>query len=305
MTKIGVVIGRFQAAYLTDAHRSILQRAALNEDLLVVLLGCSQAINTKRDPLDFLMRNQLIQSWAKTETTRPVLVYPIHDHPSDAEWVKSVDRLLFDTFLASGEVTLYGGHDSCLSTYNRNGGKYKTMEYPQLAGVHASEMRKRIKPEPTYDFRAGMIYAAESRFTSVFPVVDVLVRKPVDFGYDLLLGHKKTDPDDRYRLIGGFVDPKDPTLEYTVGREVKEETGCEIGQLRYAGSHKVPDYRYRGPEQVMSSVFVADYVFGNPKVGNPKAGDDLYYLRWFSVKEARRVIIEEHRPLLELALRLA
>ena len=54
-----------------------------------------------------------------------------------------------------------------------------------------------------------------------------------------LLGHQATWPQERFSALAGFVEPGE-TPERAVVREVAEEVGVEVGNLRYAGAQPWP-----------------------------------------------------------------
>lgn len=88
-------------------------------------------------------------------------------------------------------------------------------------------------------------------FPRIHPCIIVLVRK----GDELLLVRKAEWADNRFGLVAGFVDFGE-NLEETVVREVREETGIEVENIRYTGSQCWPF-----PSQLMTG-FVADYAGG-------------------------------------------
>lgn len=55
----------------------------------------------------------------------------------------------------------------------------------------------------------------------------------------LLLAHNRRMPSKRYSVLAGFVEPGE-TLEQTVAREVREEVGIAVGDIRYFGSQSWP-----------------------------------------------------------------
>jgi bifunctional NMN adenylyltransferase/nudix hydrolase len=78
---------------------------------------------------------------------------------------------------------------------------------------------------------------------------------------------------------------------------VAEETGIEITDPIYVGSHLVDDWRYRDePDKIKTLLFRATLLYGKPE---PK--DDIERLTWVVADELQpSIIVPEHRPLLEL-----
>jgi len=107
-----------------------------------------------------------------------------------------------------------------------------------------------------------------AHFPHIHPCVIVLVRR----GRELLLTRKAGWPPGRYSLVAGFLDFGE-CLEEAVAREVREETGVTVSNVRYVGSQSWPF-----PSQLMAG-FVADYVAGEVVVETTELED----ARWFSI----------------------
>jgi NAD+ diphosphatase len=86
----------------------------------------------------------------------------------------------------------------------------------------------------------------------------------------VLLARKAEWAPGRYALVAGFVDNGE-SLEGCVRREVKEEVGVEVGEIRYVGSQNWPF-----PSQLMCG-FVAEYAGGDVVVDTTELED----ARWF------------------------
>ena len=103
-------------------------------------------------------------------------------------------------------------------------------------------------------------------FPHIHPCAIVLVKR----GNELLLTRKAEWIPGRYSLVAGFLDFGE-SLEECAIREVREETGIEICNVRYVGSQNWPF-----PAQMMAG-FVADYVSGDIHVDRHELED----ARWF------------------------
>lgn len=103
-------------------------------------------------------------------------------------------------------------------------------------------------------------------YPHLHPAVITLVRD----GDRVLLARKSIWAPGRYALIAGFVDNGE-SLEGAVRREVKEEVGVDVDDIRYVGSQNWPF-----PSQLMVG-FVARYAGGEVKV-DPEELEDA---RWF------------------------
>ena len=106
------------------------------------------------------------------------------------------------------------------------------------------------------------------QFPASHPCAIVLVRR----GNEVLLIHKPEWTDGRFSIPSGFVDPGE-SLEECAVREVFEETGIEIRNLRYVGSQNWPF-----PSSLMSG-FTADYAGGELQIETAEIDD----ARWFPV----------------------
>lgn len=103
-------------------------------------------------------------------------------------------------------------------------------------------------------------------YPHLHPAVIVLVRD----GDRCLLARKREWAPGRYALVAGFVDNGE-CLEGAVEREVKEEVGVDVKDIRYVGSQNWPF-----PSQLMVG-FVASYAGGAVKVDE----EELEDARWF------------------------
>lgn len=105
------------------------------------------------------------------------------------------------------------------------------------------------------------------RFPAIAPAVITLVYK----GDKMLLGHNVNFPDGLFSLFAGFNEAGE-SLEETVRREVREEAGIEIDNIRYFGSQSWPM-----PNSLMVGFF-AEYAGGEVCPD----GEEISDISWFS-----------------------
>lgn len=94
--------------------------------------------------------------------------------------------------------------------------------------------------------------------TEVFPSVSPAVIVLIERGDEALLVHARTFSKPFYGLVAGFVETGE-NLEECVAREIREETGLEVRNIKYFGSQPWPY-----PSQIMIG-FTADYEDGELK----------------------------------------
>jgi len=110
----------------------------------------------------------------------------------------------------------------------------------------------------------------QHHFPRIHPcVIGLIVR-----GDELLLVRKPEWVTGRFGLVAGFVEFGE-SLEEAMVREVEEETGLQVGNLRYIGSQSWPF-----PSQIMNG-FVADYTGGDLKLQE----DELEEAAWYKLTE--------------------
>jgi NAD+ diphosphatase len=107
-------------------------------------------------------------------------------------------------------------------------------------------------------------------FPKISPAVIVLVEK----GEKVLLGRASRFHGNLYSVLAGFAEPGE-SLEDVVRREVMEEVGIEVKDVRYFGSQPWPY-----PDSLMIG-FTASWAGGEISVDN----DEISDARWFSVHE--------------------
>lgn len=149
-----------------------------------------------------------------------------------------------------------------------------------LANWHAAHVRCPRCGEPTESVSAGAERRCAADGTLHFPRTDpaviMLVTDPTDRA---LLGRQASWPSGRYSTLAGFVEPGE-SAEQAVIREVAEESGVIVTDVRYLGSQPWPF-----PASLMLG-FMARATDQQPVAD----GDELSEVRWFSRDEYAEAI---------------
>jgi len=100
----------------------------------------------------------------------------------------------------------------------------------QFCGQCGTRMEVRSSERATECPRCGLL-----QFPRLSPAIIVLVER----GSEFLLVRARRHPTGLYSVVAGFVEPGE-TLEEAVAREVREESGLTIKDIRYFGSQPWP-----------------------------------------------------------------
>ena len=114
-------------------------------------------------------------------------------------------------------------------------------------------------------------------YPRIFPCIIVAVRK----GEQLLLAQHNRHKGSMYTVIAGFVEVGE-TLEQCVAREVEEETGIKVSNIKYFGSQP-----WAFPSSLMMG-FIADYAGGEIRIDRTELVD----AQWFDFNQLPEVAPE-------------
>lgn len=124
-------------------------------------------------------------------------------------------------------------------------------------------------------------------------IVCAIVKKDGRF----LLGKKSENVgpySNTWHLLGGGVDLENETLEEAMRRELKEEAGIEVGELKRVSfdEDREPDKKGELTHYIFQ-VFETEY-----KSGELRANDDIHELRWVEKEELKNLPLT--RPSIKL-----
>jgi NAD+ diphosphatase len=88
-------------------------------------------------------------------------------------------------------------------------------------------------------FRAGWGRKCSACGAEQFPRIDPVVIMLAEHGGRVLLGRQPQYPPGRYSALAGFVEPGE-SIEEAVAREIEEEAGLEVDNVRYVASQPWP-----------------------------------------------------------------
>lgn len=297
-TTTGVVIMRAQIDELHAGHRSLIDYAIAENDQVLVFVGYNDVRCMPGNPLSVTQRIRMISDAYPGK----IVVQPLPDSKEsdpiigNRNWSLSVDAVI-QGYVSNAAVTLYGGRDSFIPAYS---GVYKTKELPEVPGISATAIRKRLTAESivTKEQRQGWIACIYNQYPVMDNVCDTaLVSKDWQ---RVWLGRRTENGVPGFN--GGFQDASDVSDEQTAERENHEEVaGVERGEAIYIGSVLVDSPRYRpskGKCQMRSRLFAFECLSGTPK-----GADDMPFGAWYPLTvETREVIKVIHRDMFDLLL---
>ena len=145
--------------------------------------------------------------------------------------VEDAAREIAPPFEVVGLRALYGAVDEAIF-----GVAARAVQIVEWAATHRFCGRCATPTERTPGERAMRCpECGLSAYPRIAPAIIVLVRK----GDQALLAHGARFPMPFYSTLAGFVEPGE-SVEETLVREVKEEVGIDVGDLRYFGSQSWP-----------------------------------------------------------------
>ena len=150
-----------------------------------------------------------------------------------------------------------------------------------LANWHATHTHCPRCGTPTVTVAAGHAQRCpvdgSEHFPRVDPAVIMLVTDPDD---RCLLARNRRWPERRVSILAGFVEPGE-SAEQAVAREVGEETGITVGQVRYMGSQPWP---------MPQSLMLGFRASAAGDLGIRVDDDEIAEAHWFSRDELRSAL---------------
>lgn len=126
----------------------------------------------------------------------------------------------------------------------------------------------------------------------VYPTVDCAIFYSNTYD-EIYLARKPNQ--DKWRFVGGFVDPNDFSYQQAALREAFEETGLECKLGEFVTSVKINDLRYKDKEDKIITTMFTMFSRNDEKA---KPMDDISELKLFNFSLLREDdFVPEHRDL--------
>lgn len=143
-TSIGTIIARMQVPYLTESHRNMIKTIQNRHQRVVILLGVSTEVS-KSNIFPFGFRRQMILPLLRVHD----VILPLLDSKDDNKvWVERVDNLISALLSPSESAILYGGRDSFIPYYKKDGGVFETQELLPEDNDSGTELRSIASTKP-------------------------------------------------------------------------------------------------------------------------------------------------------------
>jgi bifunctional NMN adenylyltransferase/nudix hydrolase len=290
---VGVVLGRFQLPSLHVGHKALIRKVLELHQKAVIVIAETPISFNRRNPLTGKLRKALLDAEFAGQSVQVVV---LKNNESDEIWSRNFDQLLTST-VPDANFIIYGARDNSLRHYS---GQYQTEVIDLDLPTSATKVREKVAHEypkgkrALKNFAAGVIHTTAHIFPVSYTTMDLAVIREDQGTLQTLLCYKEQYQ--KWFFCGGFIDPTDETILDAVKREKTEELGInlEIGDYKFLGDYKINDWRYRGTEHGIRTMFHV----GTRLWGEAKAGDDIDMVQWFDLNRAEEIIADEHKPLL-------
>ncbi|KGH44739.1 MULTISPECIES: NAD(+) diphosphatase [Modestobacter] len=203
--------------------------------------------------------------------------------PEDAIYLGEADGVAYGALRTPRSLTVGGRPVDSWAGLREVGGALGDLDaglLVQAVGIIEWHERNRFSPitgAATTIERAGWVQRDPDSGREVFPRTDPAVIMLVHDGGDrCVLGRQAVWPAGRFSILAGFVEPGE-SAEAAVAREVAEEVGIAVTDVRYVSSQPWPF-----PQSLMLG-FVARATSEELRIDH----DEIEEARWFSREELR------------------
>ena len=76
--RVGIIVGRFQNAFVHEGQQNLINFVLENNDKIVIFIGKSEVINTKKNPLPSNIVKQMVETYMKGITEKEFYIHFIN-----------------------------------------------------------------------------------------------------------------------------------------------------------------------------------------------------------------------------------
>ncbi len=320
-----IFIGRSQPFH--TGHESVIRKALLLSDKVIVLIGSAYQPRTVRNPWDFNEREALMRCIFSEEENRRILAFPLLDYIYNNQlWIKSVQQLIagvvHNKIASKPIIGLIGHQKDSTSDYLTQFPQWKREEVANYKNISSTDIRERyfggqefisllssniaialekFKKTNAYKEVSNEFYFIKkyksawdnAPYAPMFVTVDAVV---IQSGHILMIERKAQPGQGLMALAGGFLDANE-TLKSAVIRELREETGIKVPEPVLRGSitkTQVFDDPHRSARgRTITHAFLIE--LKGDKLPKVKGGDDASKAFWLPFAEVKpEIMFEDH-----------
>lgn len=304
-----VVIGRFQPFHI--GHMCLVNHAFKIANHVIIVIGSHNAPISMRNPWTTSQREECIRAAISESCFNQLTLIPLHDSAYNfTDWIMRVQQKI-TAVSGDGTVAIVGHYKDDTSYYLNYFPQWTLDKLPtQADGISATDIRNAIfedrfgdiehylpdnvmtiiknwtksdlfeKLQDEYRFIQNYRKKWESApYPPIFVTADSVV---IALGHVLLVKRKVNPGKGCYALPGGFVNHNE-SIQKACLRELKEETGLDVGSKELNGSLKLThvfDHPLRDPRgRVITHAFM--FELNVKTLPHIEAGDDAQDVQWF------------------------
>lgn len=273
-------------------HWAMVAEAAEKHRDVLIVLGVPRTYELEDNPLNYEIRRQMVLNAVSAFPKNTFRVIQSESRNVDYATRSRLFDEMIEALYPDRTVLPYGARESFIDKYT---GKFPVHRVETTYFGSGTALREQIKIRHTRDFRAGIIWTKQNQRSMGFPAIDVLI---ANRNTNRLILVRKHD-ENGWRFPGVLFDPdRDESYEGAAARCIKKEVPTVSTTSPFVvQSLKIDDWRLkRSRHKIITMLCSAAYSSGDP---SPGAG--LGEARWFDRSDFCDSLVEEHRPLGQIA----
>lgn len=330
---LAVLIGRFQPFH--NGHLGLLHIALSTAKKVLVVIGSAHQARTPKNPFTWQERAQMIRLAVSPQDQQRIQFLPMRDRYNDSQWRQDVhlgvDKVCTScTPNRPARKVLIAYPKDSTSAYIQHFEDWPLITPPRQSSADATHIRdayfgqpeqtlsdkllplSTLAPSSTLEFLQNWaslpVYAAMQRerlmlqkyqqawacapYPPVFVTADAVVRCDNKL---LIIQRGRPPGQGLYALPGGFIDPRETTLQAAV-RELREETQLQLplsdlqAALRNTAVFDHPNRSLRG--RTITHAFFFD--LGERALPEIQASDDAQSAQWLPIEQLSALEAQFH-----------